>query len=572
MKAKLINDNFTENYIPNLLKFYGIEDIEEYLTPSADALQDPEALVNIAEAEELLRRTCEEKFKILLIVDSDVDGFTSSAIIYQYIKKVYPEVEIDYVLHSAKQHGLQDHIDWIEEQHGYGLVICPDSSTNDLEYHERLKQLEIPCLVLDHHLADREISDNAIVVNNQISPDYKNKDLTGAGVVYQFCRYLDKKWGVDYAHYFIDLAALGIDGDMGSLLNIENRYIIKTGFENINNFFFKSLIEKQSFSMGGKVNPISVAFYIVPLINAMIRVGSPEEKDRCFRAFIDGTVMVPSNKRGAKGTEELLAIESARECTNARAHQNRDMDKAVQQLEVKIFKQGLLDNKILFVRLDEENFPPELNGLTAMKLAAKYKKPTVVARLNNEGYDRGSIRGLNQSELVSFKDLLTDSGLCEYVQGHDNAAGISIKDDNLAALHEYANEKLKDIDFNESVYDVNFIREGTDTDIEFIIRDIDNYEGIWGTNVPEPLIYVKNIKANSSNIQIMGKNKDTVKITYNGIAYMKFHAKEFIEEMEGKDEINLEVIGRGNLNRWGGLETPQIFIDSYSLINDVLAF
>ena len=359
---------------------------------------------------------------------------------------------------------------------------------------------------------------------------------------------------------------------MGSLLNIENRYIIKTGFENINNFFFKSLIEKQSFSMGGKVNPISVAFYIVPLINAMIRVGSPEEKDRCFRAFIDGTVMVPSNKRGAKGTEELLAIESARECTNARAHQNRDMDKAVQQLEVKIFKQGLLDNKILFVRLDEENFPPELNGLTAMKLAAKYKKPTVVARLNNEGYDRGSIRGLNQSELVSFKDLLTDSGLCEYVQGHDNAAGISIKDDNLAALHEYANEKLKDIDFNESVYDVNFIREGTDTDIELIIRDIDNYEGIWGTNVPEPLIYVKNIKANGSNIQIMGKNKDTVKITYNGIAYMKFHAKEFIEEMEGKDEINLEVIGRGNLNRWGGFETPQIFIDSYSLINDVLAF
>ena len=111
MKAKLINDNFTENYIPNLLKFYGIEDIEEYLAPSADALQDPEALMNIAEAEELLRRTCEEKFKILLIVDSDVDGFTSSAIIYQYIKKVYPEVEIDYVLHSAKQHGLQDHID-----------------------------------------------------------------------------------------------------------------------------------------------------------------------------------------------------------------------------------------------------------------------------------------------------------------------------------------------------------------------------------------------------------------------------------------------------------------------------
>ena len=90
--------------------------------------------------------------------------------------------------------------------------------------------------------------------------------------------------------------------------------------------------------------------------------------------------------------------------------------------------------------------------------------------------------------------------------------------------------------------------------------------------MPEPLIYIKNIKVNSSNIQIMGKNKDTVKITYCGIAYMKFHAKDMIEELEGKEEINLEVIGRGNLNKWGGLETPQIFIDSYSLINDMLIF
>ena len=572
MKAKLINENFTEDYVVNLLKFYGIKNIEDYLTPNSNMLQSPLNLDNIHEGYELLKTKCENNEHILIIVDSDVDGFTSAAIIYQYIKKIYPNIEISYLLHTGKQHGLQDHIDYLLENPIYGLVILPDSSSNDKEYHDQLAKFNISCLVLDHHLTDVELSNNAVVINNQISPNYTNKDLTGAGVTYQFCRYLDKMYNVEYADDFIDLAALGIDGDMGSLLDIENRYIIKTGFENIQNFFFKSLIEKQSFSMGDKVNPITVAFYIVPLINAMIRIGSEEEKDRLFTAFIDGYQEVVSNKRGANGALEKVAIESVRECTNARSRQNREMDKAVEQLEVKIFKQGLLDNKILFVRLDEENFPSELNGLIAMKLAAKYKKPTIVARLNNEGYDKGSIRGLNQSALISFKNLLIDSKLCEYVQGHNNAAGISIKDNNVSSLHIYANEKLKDIDFNESVYDVNFIREGTDSDIKFIIKDIDKYEGIWGTNVPEPLIYIKNIKANGSNIQIMGKNKDTVKITYNGIAYMKFHAKEFIEEMGGKDEINLEVIGRANLNRWGGLETPQIFIDSYSLINDVLAF
>ena len=91
------------------------------------------------------------------------------------------------------------------------------------------------------------------------------------------------------------------------------------------------------------------------------------EKERLFMAFIDGTTMVPCNKRGAKGTMEQVAIESARECTNARTKQNKIKDEAVARLEQKIFKHDLLENKILFIRLDDEdNFPPELNGSTKL--------------------------------------------------------------------------------------------------------------------------------------------------------------------------------------------------------------
>ena len=83
---------------------------------------------------------------------------------------------------------------------------------------------------------------------------------------------------------------------MMSMLSYENQYIIQTGFKNINNFFFKVLIDKQSYSMNNKITPITVAFYIVPMINAMIRVGSMDEKERLFLAFIDGEKLVPSNK------------------------------------------------------------------------------------------------------------------------------------------------------------------------------------------------------------------------------------------------------------------------------------
>jgi single-stranded-DNA-specific exonuclease len=279
----------------------------------------------------------------------------------------------------------------------------------------------------------------------------------------------------------IDLAALGICGDMGSVLSMENRYIMSKGFANINNYFFESAIEKQSYSMSGVVNATTVAFYIVPMMNAMIRVGSMEEKERLFIALTDGHRQIPCNKRGAKGTTEEVAIESLRECTNAKAKQGRITDQMVEKLEQKIFKYDLLENKILFVRLDEDDdFPSEINGLIAMKLAAKFKRPTIVTRLGPDGFDKGSIRNISDCELNDLKAFLNESGYFEYVQGHANAAGCCINDAQLRAFHEYANDALANINFNEGVYDVNFTRTMYDTDLAALIFDLGSRPEAWG--------------------------------------------------------------------------------------------
>ena len=574
MKVKLVNENFRDNYGIKLLQSKGIQDIDKYINPTKECLQNPVDLDNIENGAKLLKTAIEKEWNILLIIDSDNDGFTSAAIIYQYIKKLNNNINIKYLLHSGKQHGLEDHIDYIlEHSDEIDMIIQPDSGSNDFIYHEQLKEKNIPCLILDHHITDEEISSNAIIINNQLSQNYKNKELTGAGITWQFCRFCDNYFNVNFSKDLIDLAAWGIIGDMGSLLEIENRYIIKNGLENINNYFFKVLIEKQSYSMGGEITPITVAFYIVPLINAMIRVGTMEEKERLFMAFIDGHQMVPCNKRGAKGTFEEVAIESARECTNARTRQNKIKDEAVQKLEMKIHKNGLLDNKVLFVRLEEDDqFPAVLNGLVAMQLSAKFKKPTIVARLNNEGYDRGSMRGLNQSELVSFKDFLEQSGYFEYILGHDNAAGASIRDKDLSNFHKYANEALKDIDFGENVYDVNFIRMAADKDIADIILDLDQYRYLYGQNIDEPLIYISDINLTKNDIQIIGKNADTVKFEKFGITYIKFHAKDLINKLGLYNEMRVELVGRPNVNEWMGNYTPQIMIEDLEVFDSALDF
>lgn len=504
------------------------------------------------------------------------DGNVSAAIAYQYTKRLNPSCPIDWRLHGGKQHGLQDHIEQILESNThYDLIICPDSSTNDKEYHDALEKIGIPVLCLDHHEADIAVSDNAVIINNQTSPNYPNKDLVGAGITWQFCRYVDSLEGTNYATDYMDLAAVGQIGDMGSLLPLENRYLVKEGLSarNLKNSFLKALLEKQAYSITGKMgatwndivaatNATSVAFYIVPLINAMVRMGTAAEKERMFRALIEGDALVPSGKRGAKGALERVDIESVRECVNAKSRQTKVRDSAIDRIEYKIFKYDLLENKILFIELDDDdNFPPEVNGLIANYLANKYKHPTIVARLGNDGLLKGSARGVNGSELDDFKGFMNQSGFFALCQGHARACGAHLPEGNLDKFLTYANHALAAIDFNQNCFDINFARIAEDSDLEDLILDIGAHKDLWGQGVPEPVILIKNIPLTRSKISIMGTNRDTLKIEYNGISYLKFHATDLIEQLENIQELS--VVGRANINEWGGQKKPQIFIDDF---------
>lgn len=578
MKTRLINENFKSDYLKNLLIARGIkeENFELYLHPTKELIEDWRDFDNIQIGLCLLNTVLQDNGNILLIVDCDVDGYTSSSIIYQYLKDVKPDVKINYILHEHKAHGLEDCIeDILNSDIHYDLVILPDSSSNDCEYHEKLISNETKVLVLDHHdLEDNiPIASGAIIINNQLSNNYKNKELTGAGVTWQFCRAFDEEFGYNFAWNYIDLAALGVCADMASVLTLENRALMKIGFENIQNYFFKSAVEKQDYSMGGKINPTTVAFYIVPSMNAIIRVGTIEEKRRLFLGLIDGHKLVESHKRGARGTMEEVAIESWRECTNAKAKQNRITDQMVDVLDARIAKYDLLSNKVLFIRLeDEDDFPSEINGLIAMKLAAKYKRPTVVARLNDEGFDRGSIRNVSNCALTDLKKFLNESGFFEYVQGHPNAAGASILDKNLFKFHQYANEALSNINFLEGAYDVNFERLASNSDLSNLIFALGEGDEFWGQQNDEPLISITDINITQNDIQLMGAKKDTLKIFKNGISYIKFHAESMIEEIKQYQEIKINIVGKANINTWMGNRSPQIFIEDYEILDNQWGF
>lgn len=413
------NIKITNNFLNDFLKNRKIEDLQKFLNPSKDELYSFLLLDNIVTAAKCLIEHIKNNDNIFIQVDSDCDGYTSAAVMYLYIKRINPDIKIEWALHDGKQHGLN--LDLIPDD--TKLVIAPDSSSNDYELHKVLKEKGIDIIVLDHHISDEGYSKDAIVVNNQLSKNYPNKSLCGAGVVYKFCCCLDEILNVNYANDFIDLVAVGMIGDMMELIDLETRFIINEGLHHIENIGLTSMIDKQSFSLGGKLTPTGIAFYIVPLINALIRVGSQEEKKVLFRSFIDPLVELPSTKRGHKpGDTETASAQAVRICTNAKNRQDRMKTKAFEMLDFKIQKLNLDEHKIIIVIVDEdEEFDNSLTGLVAMQLVSKYKKPVCVVRENPEGFLKGSARGVNNSPISDLRQFFINSNYFEYAMGHPNA-------------------------------------------------------------------------------------------------------------------------------------------------------
>ena len=158
------------------------------------------------------------------------------------------------------------------------------------------------------------------------------------------------------------------------------------------------------------------------------------------------------------------------------------------------------------------------------------------------------------------------------IKMHDNACGIGILDKNLAAFHEYANKELTNVDFGENWYEVNFERIAMDKDIASLISNLTDHENIWGQHNNEPMIYIMDINVTSSDIQVMGKNQDTVKVMKNGIAYMFFKCKDRLNEFKEYKQMKINVVGRANMNEWMNTYTPQIFVSDFEITDNTLGF
>lgn len=591
MKFELINSiNPEYSTIEQILTNRGIkkEQIKHYLNTTDEDINKPEAFGEqlLKSAAALVVQTVQSNKQIAVIVDCDCDGYTASAILINYLHDLFPqyvENNLSYFVHDSKQHGLSDAMNWLSNRDNLDLVIIPDAGSNDYTYHKQLKDNGIKILVLDHHDADH-ISQDALIINNQLS-NYPNKQFSGAGVTWQFCRYLDSLMGINNAEQYRDLVALGLDADMMSLRSMQTKHLIGTGLASPRNPFIMTMAQKNQYSLKGKLTPIGVAFYIAPFVNAMTRSGTVEEKYLLFNSMLKHKAFqeLPSTKRGhVLGETETLVEQAVRVATNVKNRQTKTQDEFMQKVETKIEKYNLLSHKVLLFLMKPGEIDRNVAGLVANKIMAKYQRPVCILTQTSRPISTpdlpwdesiiayaGSARGCDKVGLLDFKQVCLDTNICNYAEGHPNAFGLSIDEDNIQTFVEKTDQILSNMN-DQAIYYVDYIYDANMINGQNIL-DIANLDDLWGKDLDQPFIAIRNLKITPDMVTIYDKRGYTLKIkTPSGIDLIKFRASEQdceIFQTNNTGFIQINIIGRCSRNEWMGNITPQIFIQDYQQID-----
>lgn len=552
------------NELEDILKLKGIKDINSFLNPTIKNTESELLFDNIEKARDVFIKHIRNKDIIDLLVDCDVDGFTSASNIYQYIKRLNPDIEVRCFIHKGKIHGLSEFVDSMCEDDSK-LVIVPDAGSGDSKECEKLIEGGKDVIILDHHSIDA--SDNpAIVVNNQLSYRVTDKAMTGVGITYKFTKLLDKYYGVDYADDYLDLVALGMIGDRADTVNLQTRYLILKGLEQIRNKTNKNklisvLVDAQMYSMNNKITINGIGFYVCPLMNSMIRLGEYEDKCYMFEALCNSDEMIDRKVRG-KGMVNMTIQEyilKACQSSNRKQKKITEESAAVLSEEIKKFNMDKLPILVCNARDDVDS---NSTGLIANRLADQYQRPCLLMRRKGD-ICKGSGRGSDKCEIIDFNQWCKDTGLFNKVEGHPGAFGCEIDFDNTNKLFSLLStmRKIDEPTYHVyNVYDSNQIHDQ-------IIKNVAKYDYVWGNTVSEPIFLIKNIPCNKYNLYLLGSKQNKIEFTYHNIKFVKQTKGSSLASLYKKiisigDNFEFDIVGRFSIDYKSG-KAAQVLVEDW---------
>lgn len=564
LRTKNYNNETPELALNDLLYDRGIEDPVAWLYPKEEYEHSPFRLSDMKKAVDIMHNIImDTENNILVVVDSDLDGYTSGAIILSLLNQISKGQDIDYVLHPGKEHGIE--LRDIPED--VDLVIVPDAGSSQKQEHLKLLSKGTKVIVLDHHEVDNDFNygeymDDIAIVNSQL--DYPNPALSGAGVALKFVQAYCQTYGIQIPKKVYALAACGIVADVMDISSLENKQIITEGIKYIEEHpFLMALINKAHFNQENPKPSIKdIGWVIGPNINSIIRLGTMPQKHSIFNALVTPMSLTFSSKRGSEDEEVPLFEEAVRLCDNAKKRQTTAINKSIKIIEGDMPRD--MHNSIVYVDEDQD-LSFELSGLIANKLLSQTNKPVILLReyTDNKGncQYRGSVRGKPAEGLTNLKETIKGITGVEMAEGHAFAFGIGIDRDSLPSFKMHLDQTLDLIDFNVNLYMVDLVADCKNVNKE--IAQIMAADDVWSHGVEKPLGIVNNIPLDK--YEIMGAEGQHVKVDCGQYDIVIFNAPELTERLERGEKHNINVVGEFDIDKAYNIGRLQFMVKDYEL-------
>jgi len=464
-----------------------VTEAEKFLKAGMDDLFSPQLFFDMPKAVALVKKALENKEKVMVFGDYDVDGITSTVLVKNTLVSMGLDV-LHHIPHRISEgYGLNKEIITFAKENNVKLMVTADCGTANHKEVEGLRQANIDVVVTDHHEPQ---GIGLPAASSLINPKLKNsgypfRDLAGVGVAYKFCQAVSGSQLNDD----LDLVTLGTIADSVPL-NGENRIIAREGLLRLPDTKregLRAIIDNAGIK-NKKFNSTYVSFIIAPRLNASGRMGSAELS---LRLLMSGSYEEAQNL-----AKELEQFNRQRQKVEA---------KILEEAEEMINQQvNFKEQKVIVIAKDD--WHQGVLGIVASKLADRFYRPAIVISLK-EDLCKGSARSIKNfhlfDALVDCKDLLDSFG------GHAHAAGLLITKDNIDEFRKSINKLAHDrLNLEDLLPSIDIDAELVLGDLnEVMVRELEILEP-FGMGNPEPLFYSRGLKLKG---QVQSLSRETLK-------------------------------------------------------------
>ena len=413
----------------------GIENETEanlFLNCTLFDLPSPYLMKGMDRAVERIKKALENNERIAIYGDYDVDGVTSTALLYSFLKVL--KANVTYYNPDRLKEGYGINIDAVKKlaEQGVSLIISGDCGITAVKEIEQAKELGVEFIVTDHHKPPQELPQAVSILNPKLSEcKYPGKEIVGVGVIFNLVIALRRalrdegffKNGEPNLGDYLDLVALGTVADCAPLLDV-NRILVKEGIKRMQSpkrLGVQAL--KEASSIKGEVTSYDLGFKLGPRINASGRMSTAEN---AVALFISENL----------GEARELAKELNEKNSNRQSTEAEIIKEAISLLESNPALIGT--NSIV---LASRNWHPGIIGIVASRIVERYEKPTMLIAITEDGVGKGSgrsLEGINiYAALSECRELFLQFG------GHEQAAGLSIREENVEKFREMFDKALE---------------------------------------------------------------------------------------------------------------------------------